>query len=443
MKIKLSDHFTYRRLLRFTLPSIVMMIFSSTYSVVDGYFISNYAGKTPFAAVSFIFPYLMILGAVGFMFGTGGSALVAKTLGEGNRDYANRLFSLFIYITAATGTVLAVLGNILMRPAARWLGASGEMLEDCVTYGCVINAVLPAFMLQMAFQSFMVTAEKPNLGLFFTVLSGVTNMVLDFVLVGVLRLGLVGAAIATDLGQVIGGVFPVIYFLRPNSSLLRLGKTRLYGRALLKGCTNGFSELLSNISMSVVGALYNFQLIRYAGENGVAAYGAMMYVGMIFMAIFIGYSVGVAPVVGFHYGAQNRGELKSLLRKSGAIILSASLVMLLCGEIFAEPLSALYVGYNDELLALTLSGFKIYAVSFLFSGGSVFGSSFFTALNDGVTSASISFLRTVVFPVASVMLLPLFFGVDGIWSSVIVSEALSLAVTLAFIVVKRKKYGYA
>ena len=442
MKIQLSDHFTYKRLLRFTLPSIVMMVFTSTYSIVDGFFVSNYVGKTPFAAVNFIFPFIGLLGAVGFMFGTGGSALVAKTLGEGDRQKATELFSLFIYVTFGTGVVIALIGIAAMRPVAVLMGAEGELLENCVLYGRILAAVQPAFMLQMAFQSFMITAEKPNLGLAVTVGSGVTNMALDFLLVGVLRGGLVGAAVATSASQVVGGLFPVFYFLRPNSSLLRLGRTRWNGKALLKGCTNGFSELLGNISMSLVSALYNAQLIRYAGENGVAAYGVLMYVSFIFVAIFIGYSVGTAPVIGFHFGAQNHEELKSLLRKSAVIIGTTSVIMLILGQALARPLSLIFVGYDEGLMALTLRGFFIFAFSFLFSGGCIFGSSFFTALNDGLTSAAISFLRTVIFQIASVLLLPLIFGIDGIWASLVVAEAAAFLSALAFILLKRKKYQY-
>ena len=440
--IQLSDHFTYGRLLRFTFPSIVMMIFTSIYSVVDGFFVSNFVGKTSFAAVNLIMPFLMMLGGVGFMFGTGGSALVAKTLGEGDKEKANRLFSLFTYVTFGVGAALAVVGLIFMRPVAAFLGAEGQLLDDCVVYGRIIVAMQPFFMLQMNFQSFMITAEKPKLGLAFTVSAGVTNMVLDLLLVGVLRWGLVGAAVATGISQMVGGLAPVIYFMRPNTSLLRLGKTRWDGKALIKGCTNGFSELLSNISMSLVSMLYNGQLIRYAGENGVAAYGVLMYVSMIFMAIFIGYAVGTAPVVGFHFGARNRDELKSLLRKSLLLILGTSLAMLALGELLARPLSTLFVGYDEELMALTLRGFFIYSFSFLFSGVSIYGSSFFTALNDGVTSAVISFLRTVVFQVAAVLLLPLFFGIDGVWFSIVVAELASFLFTFFFLKIKRPKFGY-
>ncbi|MBQ7335567.1 MAG: MATE family efflux transporter [Clostridia bacterium] len=317
MSIQLSDHFTYKKLMRFTLPSIVMMIFSSIYGVVDGFFVSNFAGKTPFAAVNFIMPFLMILGAVGFMFGTGGSALIAKLLGEGKKEKANRLFSLFVYVSAILGIVIAIIGILVIRPIASLLGAEEEMLENCVLYGRIILVALPLFMLQMEFQSFFITAEKPQLGLWATVISGVTNMVLDALLIAVFELGIAGAAVATAISQAVGGILPLVYFLSPkNNSLLHLTKTEFDGKALFKACTNGSSELMSNVSMSLVGMLYNFQLMKYTGEDGIAAYGVLMYVSMIFMAVFIGYSIGTAPVIGYHYGAENHAELKSLLKKA-------------------------------------------------------------------------------------------------------------------------------
>ena len=442
MNIRLSDHFTYRKLIRFTLPSIIMMIFTSIYGVIDGFFVSNFVGKTPFAAVNFIMPFLMILGAVGFMFGTGGSALIAKTMGEGDNDKAKRLFSLFIYISAACGIVIALLGIIFIRPIAALLGAEGEMLENCVTYGRIILAALPAYMLQYEFQSFFVTAEKPNLGLAVTIASGVTNIILDALLVAVFSLGLKGAAAATAISQFVGGIVPLIYFIRPNSSLLKLTKTEFDGRALLKACTNGSSELMSNISMSVVGMLYNVQLMKYAGEDGVAAYGVLMYLDMIFLAMFIGYSVGSAPVIGYHYGAANHNELKSLLKKSILIISVCSGAMLLLGQVLARPLSTLFVGYDEALMKLTLRGFRFFSFSFLFAGTTIFGSSFFTALNNGPMSALISFLRTLVFQIAAVIILPLIWGIDGIWLSIVVAEVMAFIVAIMLLAINRKKYHY-
>lgn len=442
MQIKLSDHFTYGKLLRFTVSSMMMMIFTSIYSVVDGFFVSNFVGKTPFAAVNFIMPVLMILGAVGFMFGTGGGALVAKTMGEGKTEKANEQFSLFVYVSALCGIVLAILGIAFMRQIAGLLGAEGEMLENCVLYGRIILIALPAFMLQMEFQSFFITAEKPQLGLAVTVAAGVTNMVLDVLLVAVFPLGLVGAALATSISQFVGGVIPFFYFLRPNSSLLRLGKTHYDGKALRKACSNGASELMSNISMSLVGMLYNAQLLKYAGENGIAAYGVLMYVSMIFNAVFIGYAIGVAPVVSFHYGAQNQTELKGLLRKSLVIISGFSISMFVFAEVLADPLSHLFVGYDAELLELTCRGFFFFSFAFLFMGIAIYGSSFFTALNDGLTSALISFLRTMVFQVAAVLLLPLIWEIDGVWISIVVAEIMAVVMTGLFLILKRKKYQY-
>ena len=442
MHISLSEHFNYRKLLRFTFPSIIMMIFTSVYGVVDGLFVSNFVGKTPFAAVNFIMPFLMILGAVGFMFGTGGSALIAKTMGEGDPEKANRLFSLFVYVSAACGIVIAVAGIAFIRPIASLLGAEGTMLDDCVTYGRIILIALPAYMLQYEFQSFFVTAEKPQLGLFVTIAAGVTNIVLDALFVAVFRWGLVGAAAATAISQMVGGIVPLFYFFRRNSSLLRLGKTRFDGRALLKACTNGSSELMSNISTSIVSMLYNLQLMHYVGEDGVSAYGVLMYVNMIFLAAFIGYSVGTAPVVGYHYGAGNHKELKSLLKKSMNLILIFSLVMFGLAELLAKPLSMIFVGYDQGLLDLTLRAFLLYSFSFLFSGVGIYGSSFFTALNDGLTSALISFLRTLVFQVAAVLIFPGIWGIDGIWLSIVAAELMSAIVTELFLFTKRKKYHY-
>ena len=442
MDIQLSDHFTYRKLLRFTLPSIVMMIFTSIYGIVDGFFVSNFVGKTPFAAVNFIMPFLMILGTVGFMFGTGGSALIAKTFGEGQKEKASRLFSLLVYVAFGCAVAIAALAFCFLRPVAALLGAEGEMLENCVVYGRIIIIALPAFVLQMAFQSFFITAEKPHLGLAVTVASGVTNMALDALFVAGFRWGLIGAATATAFSQIIGGFVPIIYFFRKNTSLLRLGRTEFDGQALLRACANGSSELMSNISMSLVSMLYNMQLMKYAGENGVAAYGVLMYVNLVFLAIFIGYAIGTAPIVSYHFGAQNHGELKSLLKKSLVLIGISSLGMMAMALLLASPLARIFVGYDQCLLELTLRGFSIYAFSFLFAGVSIFGSSFFTALNNGLVSALISFLRTLVFQTAAVMLLPLIWKIDGIWASIVAAELVACLVSVLFLITQRKKYQY-
>lgn len=442
MKIQLSDHFNYRKLLRFTLPSIIMMIFTSIYGVVDGFFVSNIVGKTPFAAVNFIMPVLMILGAIGFMFGTGGSALIAKTMGEGNRQKANSLFSLFVYMTIILGIAITVLSFIFLPQIAEFLGADGQMLRDAVTYGRVIILALPFYMLQFEFQSFFVAAEKPQLGLYVTIASGVTNMILDALFMAVFKWGLVGAALATAMSQVIGGIVPLIYFSLPNSSLLRLTKMKYDGHALLKACTNGSSELMSNISTSIVSMLYNIQLLKHAGENGIAAYGVLMYVNMIFLSAFIGYSVGTAPVVSYHYGAGDHTELKGLRKKGTVIIGVFAVAMFIFGELCAYPLSYIFVGYDDTLMDMTLRGFLIYSFSFLFAGFAIYGSGFFTALNDGLTSALISFLRTLLFQIAAVLILPLIWGIDGIWISIVVAEIMAVVITVVFVIAKKKKYNY-
>lgn len=442
MNIQLSDHFNYGRLLRFTLPSIVMMIFSSIYSVVDGFFVSNFVGITPFAAINLIMPFTQILGCFGFMFGAGGSALVSATLGANDREKANRIFSVLTYITVGVGTVLAVLGIVFIRPIAIAMGADQDLLPYCVRYGRILLAALPAFMAQNLFQSFLVTAEKPTMGLAITVGAGVTNIVLDALFIIVFKWGLVGAAVATIIAQCVGGIVPLVYFSRENDSLLRLGVFRWDGKALLDSCTNGLSELVSNISMSVVAILYNYQLMKFAGEDGVAAYGAVMYVGFIFVAVFLGYSIGVAPVIGFHYGAQNQQELKGLFRKSNVLIVSAGIVLAALAYGLARPLARLFVGQKPVLLEMTVTAFHFYAISVLFSGASIFGSAFFTALGNGVVSAAISFLRTLVCQVASVLLLPIWFKLDGVWYSLFVAEFLAMLVTLSFYAAQRKRYGY-
>lgn len=444
MTIQLSDHFTYGKLVKFTIPSIAMMIFTSIYSVVDGLFVSNFAGKTAFSAVNLMMPIFMIIATVGFMFGTGGTAIVANTFGAGNKEKANRYFSLFVYVAFALGVLFAMLGFAFIRPLATLIGAKGQLLEYCVDYGRIILTALPFFVLQLLFQSFFVAAERPHLGLLVTGIAGVTNMILDAVLVILLPLEykLAGAAVATAFSQFLGGVIPLVYFLRKNSSILRLGKTNFDGKAIAKACTNGSSEFMSNVSMNIVGMLFNIQLLHYAGENGVAAYGVMMYVSMIFSAAFIGYSIGSAPIISYHDGAKNTDELKGLLKKSLRLLGVSGLVMLLAAQLLAVPLAQIFVGYDKQLVDLTVSGFRVFALAFPFMGFAIFGSGFFTALNDGLTSALISFLRTLVFEAGAVLLLPMIFGIDGIWFSIVVAEVMAVVFTSIFLITKRKKYHY-
>lgn len=443
MKIRLSDHFTYKRLLRFVFPSIVMMIFTSIYGVVDGLFVSNFVGKTPFAAINLVMPLLMGLGTLGFMIGTGGGALVSKTLGEGKKEQANRHFSMLICITAISGAALTVVGLFALRPVAAAMGATGELLENCVLYGSVMLVFQTAFMLQNVFQSLFAVAEKPKLGLAITVAAGMTNILLDALFIIVFHWGLAGAAVATVISQVVGGVVPLLYFARPNSSLLRFTKPVFSAETILKVCTNGSSELMTNLSNSVIGVLYNLQLIKLAGENGIAAYGVIMYVNFVFNAVFFGYAIGSAPVVGYHYGAENREELKNLLQKSLVFIGTCGVCLTGLALTLAAPLSKLFVGYDAALYEMTVHGFRLFALSFLLGGFNIFSSAFFTALNDGFVSASISFARTLLFQSVMVLFLPLLLGMDGIWLAIGVAELLALCVTAFFLAAKKRKYHYA
>ena len=440
--IRLSDHFSYGKLLRFTLPSICMMVFTSIYGVVDGLFVSNFVGKTPFAAVNLMMPFVMILGGMGFMIGTGGTALVSKLLGEGKKDEAHRTFSMLVLFTLLLGIVLSAVGILTVPAVSRFLGASDAMLPDCVLYGRIVTGFTFAFMLQNVFQSFFIAAEKPRLGLIVTVAAGVTNMVLDALFMAVFKWGVAGAAIATGLSQCVGGVLPLLYFLRPNTSLLRLRPAALRLRPLLQACGNGSSELMSNISSSLVGMLYNFQLMRLIGEDGVSAYGVLMYVQFIFVAIFIGYSIGCAPVVGFHYGAQNHDELKSLLRKSVLLMAVGGVTLTLLARVLARPLAQLFVGYDAALYDLTVHAFRLFAWSFLLAGFNIFTSGFFTSLNNGGVSAAISFLRTLVLQAGSVILLPMLLGVDGIWWAITAAEIFAFLISCTFLLAKRNKYHY-
>lgn len=441
-RIQISDHFTIPRLLRFVFPSIIMMIFTSIYGVVDGFFVSNYVGKTSFAAVNLIMPLLMAIGSIGFMLGTGGSALVAKTCGEGDSERSNRYFSMTIYTALLLGTILAAISFCLIRPIARLMGADGAMLEYCVLYARILVCTLPLFMLQNMFQSFFITAEKPKLGLYVILAAGISNIVLDFLFIAVFRWGLAGAAIATSIGELIGGLVPILYFSRPNTSRLKLVRTKLEWRPIWRSCSNGSSEMMTNLSMSLVNTLYNLQLMRFTGEDGVAAYGVIMYVNFIFVAIYMGYSIGSAPIVGYHYGAKHQEELRGLLRRSLWILGIGAVLLTVAGELFSSSLSKIFVSYDDALFAMTRHGFRLYSLSYLLCGFNIFGSAFFTALNNGMVSAVISFARTLVFQIVCVLVLPIFLKLNGIWISILVAEFLGILVTASLLIANRKKYSY-
>ena len=442
MEIKLSNSFSYGRLFRFAMPSVIMMLFSSIYGVVDGIFVSNLVGKTEFAAINLLMPIFMIIGALGFMLGAGGTAVVSKTLGEGNEKLANQYFSLIVYVTIAIGAAMSALGVLFIRPLSMMLGAEGAMLDACIRYGRIVIAAMPFFMLQNLFQSFMIVAERPKLGLAVTVCAGVTNMVLDALLILVIPIGLEGAALATSISQLVGGTIPIVYFARRNSSQLSLAKTKFYGRALLRTTINGSSELMSNISMSIVTIIYNFQLMRLVGEDGVAANGVIMYVAFIFIAMFIGFAVGTAPIIGYHYGAGNTDELGSLLRKGATVMLAGGATMSIISIVLARPLSMIFAGYDPVLLEITINGLRIHSTCFAFASLGIFGSSYFTALNNGLISAIISFTRTLVFQIGALLLLPIFLDLNGVWLATPVSEVLSLILTISLFIANRKKYKY-
>ena len=443
MKIQLSEHFTYKKLIKFTIPTIIMMIFTSIYGVVDGIFISNCVGSDAFASVNLIMPVLMILGTIGFMVGTGGSALVSKTIGEGKKEKANEYFSMLNYFLVIVGFILTIVGLIFIRPISKLLGAEGNMLEYCVTYGRVLLVSLIPFLLQNSFQSFLVVAEKPQMGLKISIMAGITNMVLDFLFIYVFKWGVFGAAFATALSQTVGGIIPLVYFIRKNDTPLRITKAKFDKKALLQTCINGSSEMLTNVSTSLVNMLYNMQLMKFAGADGVVAYGVIMYISFIFSGTYIGYSIGSAPIISYHYGAENKEELKTLLKQSIILLGITSVVMTICAEILAKLLASVFVSYDNNLLEMTTNAIRIFSISFIISGFNIFASSFFTALNNGVVSAIISFVRTLVFQVIMILVLPVLFGLNGIWFAVVIAEILALIVSAILIIKNKKKYQYA
>lgn len=443
MKIQLSEHFTYKKLIRFTIPTIIMMIITSLYGIVDGIFVSNCVGSDAFAAVNLIMPAIMIVGSIGFMVGTGGSALVSKTLGEGNKKKANEYFSMLLYLLIIVGLLFTIIGIPLVEPISKLLGASGDILADCIIYGKVLLIFLVPFILQNCFQSFVIVAEKPTFGLVISVAAGIANMILDFLFMYVFKMGVFGAGLATGISQVIGAIIPIIYFTRKNNSLLQLVKSKFEWNAIIKTCVNGSSEMLTNLSLSLVNMLFNMQLMKHIGSNGVVAYGIIMYVGFIFIGTYLGYSIGMAPIVSYHYGARNTDELKSLLKKSIKLMILTSFAMTVLAEVLSKLLASIFVSYDIELLELTTRAIRLFALSYLVSGLNIFSSSFFTALNNGVVSAIISFLRTLVFQIVMIFILPLIWGIDGIWLSIAFAETLSLIVCFVMFALNKKKYQYA
>ena len=443
MEINLSEHFTYKKLIKFTLPTVIMMIFTSIYGVVDGIFVSNVVGNNAFASINLIMPVIMIIGTIGFMIGTGGSAIISKTLGEGDKKEANSRFSMLIYLEIILGIIFSVIALVFLKPITKMLGATEDMMNDCLVYGRILLIGMTSFILQNSFQSFMVVAEKPKFGLGISIAAGVTNIVLDFLLIYVFKLGVAGAAIATVISQVVGAIIPLVYFARENDTMLKLGKTKFELSTILKTCANGSSEMVTNLSMSLVNILFNMQLMKFAGANGVSAYGIIMYVGFLFVGTYLGYSIGTAPIIGYHYGAENKEELKSLLNKSIKLLGIIAVVMTLLAETLAKPLAGIFVSYDKELLELTINAIRLYSLSYIISWFNIFASSFFTALNNGFVSALISFLRTLVFQVAMILILPSIWGINGIWLSVVLAEVLAIIVSIVCFATNKKKYEYA
>lgn len=427
MDVELSGHYGYRRIVRSVLPSIGMVLITSIYSIVDGFFVSNFAGKTGFAAVNLTFPAIMMIGSLGLMIGSGGAALTAKLKGEGYPNKADRVFSMLVVFGLALGVVLGGLLTLGAPTVARWLGANEPMMEECVLYIRLNMIGMPGFVLQCAFQSFYMAAERPQLGTLMSIVAGLTNALLDALLVWLLGMGVAGAALATAAGCLVGGLFPLFYFSsKHNRGTLRLVRTRILWPYIGKACTNGLSEYVGNIAMNIVCICYNLQLMRHLGEDGVDAYGVLMYIGFIFVAIFIGYNIGITPIIGYHYGANDIGEQRSLMRKSMTIIGAAGVVMTALSEIFAWPLARLFVGYDEGLLRLTVHALRFYMLAMLICGWNMFVSALFTGLNNGVVSAVAAFARTLVFELACVWLLPALFGINGIWLSWTIAELLSL-----------------
>lgn len=442
MKIQLSEHFTYRKLIKFTLPTVIMMIFSSIYGVIDGIFVSNFVSNEAFASVNIILPAIMLFGAIGFMIGTGGSALVSKTLGEGENKKANQYFSMLHYLLIILGFLSTILGFVFMEKIACLLGAEETMINDCVIYGRILILFIIPCLLQYSFQSFLVVAEKPTFGLIIMIIAGITNMVLDFLFIYVLNMGILGAGLATGISQVVGGIIPFIYFIFPNNTPLKLLKTKFDWKAIKKSCINGSSEMVTNLSISIINILYNLQLMKYIGTDGVVAYGIIMYTSFIFSGTYFGYAVGSTPIIAYHYGANNKDELKSLLKKSLKLVITTSIVITILSEVTSKLVSTIFVSSDLELLELTTRAIQLYSISHLISGINIFASSFFTALNNGFVSATISFLRTLLFQVAMIFLLPILLGIDGLWIAIVVAEFLTLLISIMFTIKNNKKYQY-
>ena len=440
--IQLSDHFDYKTLLKFTVPSVLMMVISSVYSIVDGLFVSNFAGSDGFAAVNLMMPIAMMISCIGFMAGAGGSALISKTLGEQKNDEARNQFSLIIYIILALSVVIGIAVFLFIPQIAAMMGAEGVIYTNCVIYGRILIAALPAFMLQILFQNFLVVAERPKMGMIIAISSGVTNIVLDALFVAGFRWGVGGAAAATVLGQVIGGLVPLAYFMMKKNHLLWFTKTKFHVETIKRTCSNGFSAFINNASMSLVGIVFNLRLMALMGSDGVVAYGVVMYVTYIISGVFMGYSTGISPVFSYNLGAGNKDEIKELFKKSLVSISVAAVILVALVMIFARNLAAIFVSYDDNLMTLTTEAIRLYNISFLIAGFNIFAAAFFAALNNGAVSGVLSLSRTLVFQLGCLFILPALMGSKGIWLSVTAAEIFAVLAALYFVAKNKGKYQY-
>lgn len=441
-KIQLSDHFTYKKLIRYSIPMIGVLIITSIYGVIDGLFISNVEGDIAFSAVNLILPGVMMFSSIGFMIGSGGAAIVSKTLGEGKRDMASKYFSMLIYLLIISGIICAIIGAIFTKQIANLLGASGKMIDYCIEYGRILFLFLPFMMLQYAFQSYFAVAEKPTFGLIITICAGLANFIGDFLLIKVFSFGVSGAAVASGASMVVGSIPAILYFALNKNLKFKLVPTKFNFKIIRQALSNGSSEMVSYLSMSFVNMLYNAQLMKYYGENGVSAYGVIMYVGFVFSGFYMGVSQAMAPVVGYNYGAQNKEELKNVFKKSIVTLSIIAIFLTLFAELLSYPIGFVFFRKNKELLSLTKMAIRLYAIGYIISWVNIFGSAFFTGLNNGFASAVISFGRMLVFQLSAIFIMPLIFGEKGLWLAMVVSECLSLFVTSFFVLTKRKKYGY-
>lgn len=441
MTNSIAQKFNVFTLLKFAFPTMVMMVFMSLYTIVDGIFVSRLVGSNALSAVNIVYPVISLLIACGIMLSTGGSAIVARQMGEKREQEARENFSMLAVVSVLTGIVILVLGLMFLEPICRILGGTPVLLEDCKIYLGVLLGFGPLTMLQMLFQTFFVTAGKPGLGLGLTLTGGVVNMVLDYVFMGPMQMGVLGAALATGLGQAIMAVAGVVYFLKVKGNLYFV-KPVFRGNILLQSCGNGSSEMVSNLSTAVVTFLFNITMLKLAGEDGVAAITIVLYGQFLFTALYLGFSMGVAPVVSFNYGNQNHAQLKRIYKICIGFILGSSVFILGIALLFSEPIVGIFTGEENHTYELAVEGFFQFSFNYLFAGINIFASALFTSLSNGKISAIISFCRTFVFITVSIVLLPRVMGITGVWLSVPLAELVTLFISITYLKGQKEVYHY-